>query len=181
MARELQPCGTNAAYRRHRYYNEPACPECRTAATVYEIARLRKHGGGPRKIAQCGTHSGYVRHIRNREPTCLPCRKAHVSAVVESKRKVRRQKRRGNISAVIDDYAETYGPMQLRELVMLIQLRHDIKEESIRRAANRMMSTGRLIRGVDIVTSSDSVAALGRVPSGMRVAYTVLPEAGWVA
>lgn len=29
--RELQPCGTAAAYQRHRRYNEPICEPCMTA------------------------------------------------------------------------------------------------------------------------------------------------------
>ncbi len=170
---ELQPCGTNAAYRRHRYYGEQACRECLNATTVYEVARHRRLGIGPRYVAQCGTHSGYTKHIRNGETACLPCRKAHVVAVIESRDKMRRKKRRGTIPTVIEDYVETYGPMELRELVMLIQLRHDIPEESIRRSANRMMTSGRLIRGVDIVRGDTSEPTLGRVPSGMQVAYSV--------
>ncbi len=79
---------------------------------------------------------------------------------------------RGTIPTVIADYIETYGPMELRELVMLIRLRHDIEESSIRRAANRMMSNGRLVRGVDIVTDDDRAATLNRCPTGQYAAYT---------
>lgn len=181
MAPELKPCGTNAAYRRHRYYNEPACRECLAAATVYEVARLRRLGIGPRKVAQCGTHSGYVKHIRNGEPACLPCRRAHVVANIESREKVRRRKRRGPIPDVVADYVETYGPMDLRELVMLVQLRHDIAESSIRRAANRMMTSGRLIRGVDIVIYDDRTTTLAQGPTQTTVDYTVQPDTVWVA
>lgn len=40
--RELQPCGTNAAYNRHRYHGEETCPPCRRASADYE--RWRKYG-----------------------------------------------------------------------------------------------------------------------------------------
>ena len=181
MSRVLQPCGTYAAYRRHRYNKEPACTACTDAAAEYELARQRSIGIGPHDIAECGTHSGYCRHIRLREPTCEPCREAHVKANITYRQVAYLRLRRGKIPDVIADYVETFGPIELRELVLLIQLRHDIEEGSIRRAANRMMSNGRLIRGVDIVTGDDRAAALGRVPSVLDVPYAAQAEAGWVA
>ncbi len=181
MSRVLQPCGTVAARSRHIVNGEDICDLCRVAVNEYEERRRRRAGQQAHAPSECGTHSGYCRHIYLNEPTCTPCKAAHVAAVTVSQRKVRHRKRRGTIPTVIADYVETHGPMQLRELVMLIRLRHDIEEGSIRRAANRMMSNGSLIRGVDIVTGGDRAAALGRVPSVLDVPYAAQAEAGWVA
>lgn len=35
-ARELEPCGTNAAYQRHRRHGEVTCQECRDAVAANE-------------------------------------------------------------------------------------------------------------------------------------------------
>ena len=32
---ELMPCGTDAAYRRHRRHGEEACPACKEAHSLY--------------------------------------------------------------------------------------------------------------------------------------------------
>lgn len=40
MARELRPCGTPAAYRRHLRNGEPACGECLVAVADQKMARL---------------------------------------------------------------------------------------------------------------------------------------------
>lgn len=77
MTRELKPCGTPAAYRRHLRHGEYPCEACREA----ELERNRKHG--PFRPAVCGTPSGYNRHLKRREQACDACRKAHNTAVVE--------------------------------------------------------------------------------------------------
>lgn len=146
VARELKPCGTHAAYRRHHYNKESACRLCTDAATEYEIARQRKKGNRPRQVAECGTHSGYIRHLRLKEDTCNPCRQAHVKAVLASRRKIRQMKRRGTIADILQDYVETYAPLDVPELVMLIQLRHNIPTSSIRKQTYRMLGDGRLNR-----------------------------------
>jgi hypothetical protein len=52
---ELKPCGTHAAYYRHRRRGEPACPPCLAAhsayTTAWEAANPRK-AGQPRKRRQ---------------------------------------------------------------------------------------------------------------------------------
>lgn len=68
---KLRPCGTEAAYRRHRYNGEVPCDECRTAHTNY----LRD---GPPKLPPlerdpCGTPGAYRRHLRRGEVTCRAC------------------------------------------------------------------------------------------------------------
>lgn len=40
MARELKPCGTPAAYRRHLRKGEPACAECLAAVAAQKMASL---------------------------------------------------------------------------------------------------------------------------------------------
>lgn len=74
MARELQPCGTVAAYVRHGRAGEEACQACRDA----QADRCRKPGG--RRLRdidpECGTVHAYWRHQRRDEDTCVPCKAA---------------------------------------------------------------------------------------------------------
>lgn len=69
--RELKPCGTPAAYRRHLRYGEPIDDACRDA----ENARNRQPGGKPRQPAQHGTVSKYHRGCR-----CVDCTRANTDA-----------------------------------------------------------------------------------------------------
>jgi len=46
MPKRVQPCGTNAAYKRHVRAGEPACNQCLKAHTLYERERL----GGPTNL-----------------------------------------------------------------------------------------------------------------------------------
>ena len=50
------------------------------------------------------------------------------------------------IAEVVTDYVETYRPLDVAELVMLIQLRHQIPTVSIRSQTYRMLRDGRLHR-----------------------------------
>ena len=178
---DLHPCGTTTGYYRHWHAKEPACRGCKTAVAVYQNQRRRAAGMKPRTAPMCGTDSGYSLHMRNRDDPCRLCKDAHAAyrnAWIEAKH---RRARRGTIPAVIGDYVETYGPMDLRELVLLIRLRHDIGEASIRRAVARMLNDGRLTRGVDIVTDDGRPAALPRCVTDESVGYPVQLEAGWVA
>lgn len=68
MARELKPCGTSAAYRRHLRRDETPCEAC----TAAEAERSRPVGAPPRKKAEHGTQSKYSAGCR-----CEPCRDAH--------------------------------------------------------------------------------------------------------
>lgn len=174
-------CGTIGGYAQHHRDNELACQSCKDATATYERNRRRKRGIRPRSLLECGTFSGYTAHYRKGDTPCRACMDAHNEYQRRYRAKVKLEKRRGSIPTVIADYIETYGPMELRELVLFIQLRHDIAELSIRRAANRMMKNGQLVRGVDIVTATPSVALPGRVATGQYGAYSVQPETGWVA
>ncbi len=51
------------------------------------------------------------------------------------------------ISETIADYVETYRPLDVAELVLLIQLRHSIPETTIRSQTYRMLRDGRIDRG----------------------------------
>lgn len=77
MPRELQPCGTPAAYTRHRRRGEPvddACAEARKAEKRTQYA----NGSVPRGPLQpCGTNAAYERHRWHGEPIDEGCREAH--------------------------------------------------------------------------------------------------------
>lgn len=69
--KELRPCGTPAAARRHQRAGEKPCEAC-----------LEAQRGGPRKpvkVARCGTRSGYVAHRARGEDACPPCRAANAA------------------------------------------------------------------------------------------------------
>lgn len=77
MPRELKPCGTAAAFRRHLRHEEQPCEAC------YEAERERQresHGWKPLRPARCGTVSGYRRHLRAGERACAECRAANAAA-----------------------------------------------------------------------------------------------------
>jgi hypothetical protein len=70
------PCGTNAAYTRHKRAGEPACKACLAAHTAYTIAYERAHRiTTPPKA--CGTYGGYKRHNRAKTLPCQPCLEAN--------------------------------------------------------------------------------------------------------
>ena len=75
MSRELQPCGTRAAYKRHLRRGEEPCRECREAARRADRGRKRNRAQ-PRELQPCGTYAAYMRHLRRREEPCGACREA---------------------------------------------------------------------------------------------------------
>lgn len=80
--RELQPCGTPAAYRRHIYYKEIACDECLKAWA--KAQRDRSRG-----FKLCGSEAAYHRHMKDGEKPCRACKKARAKEV-----QIRRRKKR---------------------------------------------------------------------------------------
>lgn len=71
--RELQPCGTDAAYRRHVAAGEIACVAC-VEAHNKKAKTYRK----PKRVLKgCGTNAGWAVHRRAKEEPCDPCRIAH--------------------------------------------------------------------------------------------------------
>jgi len=93
----------------------------------------------------CGTNAAYQQHYLNGNKPCRPCKAAKAVD-----RHTRYWKAKGgepfaNTSTrVITDHLQTYGHMPIRELAFLIQHRHDIQYETIRRAVHRMIRDGRL-------------------------------------
>jgi len=80
MARELKPCGTNAAYARHVEAGEQPCEACKEAHAAYNRARYRVMSGPAYYPAArrtgCGSPNGYQRHRRRREDVCPECQAA---------------------------------------------------------------------------------------------------------
>lgn len=77
--RQLKPCGTEAAYRRHARHGENACAECLAAHRVYHriYQRTVRAGRPVRQLKPCGTRAAYDRHLRRGERACFPCRLAN--------------------------------------------------------------------------------------------------------
>ena len=89
-----------------------------------------------------GTRRGAERHYEIGEKPCEPCR---LDRNEYAKASYRRNHSLPNFTTrIILDHLETFGPMSIQELTWLIQRRHDIKSETIRRAVHRMVSDWRL-------------------------------------
>ena len=71
MSRELQPCGTRAAYQRHMRRGEQPCKACREANRTRALEEWRK-----RNAQSCGTNAGYQRHVKAGERPCAACKRA---------------------------------------------------------------------------------------------------------
>lgn len=91
--RQLKPCGTIAAYERHRKYDEPICADCQKAKFEYD--QSRRTPKPPREIP-CPSAAGYQMHRRRGETPCEGCRAAHSKANKES-----RQRRFSNQKMVV--------------------------------------------------------------------------------
>lgn len=72
--RELQPCGTPAAYRRHVYHGEIACAKCLKAWSKAQRDRRPPSTNPPLKPH--GTIAAYRRHRRAKKKPCKLCRAA---------------------------------------------------------------------------------------------------------
>lgn len=78
VSRELHPCGTPAAYRRHQRAGETPCEDCQQARRDYV---RRRYGNARPESARkpappCGTPAAYQRHRRYGEEACRPCKDA---------------------------------------------------------------------------------------------------------
>lgn len=96
MARELKPCGTVAAYRRHCVRKEEACAPCKEAMRLCGEQRRKNPPECPRKLAPCGTYGGAQRHARRKEEPCGPCLVARRErkSVYEAAARAAKQERR---------------------------------------------------------------------------------------
>lgn len=73
-ARELKPCGTHAAYRRHIAHGEDPCEACLEAEREYKRNRRAEKGSKPRgELRPCGTTAAYERHVYHGEVPCDAC------------------------------------------------------------------------------------------------------------
>jgi hypothetical protein len=137
-------CGTISGYTTHHVKGEPRCQDCKDAVAAYERRRRRDRGINPPGVAECGTYSGFTSHNKRREEPCRSCKDAHNEYQRRYRAKVRLRERRGTIIEVIADYAETYRPVSVSELVLLIRLRHDLKPSTIKRTVYKMLRDGHL-------------------------------------
>jgi hypothetical protein len=73
----LLPCGTPAAYARHRKHGEEPCEACMIANRLRNRDRYQQQllgGKVVRKpLAPCGTHAAYTRHKKRGEPIDEVC------------------------------------------------------------------------------------------------------------
>lgn len=94
MAPALKPCGTHAAYARHRARGEEPCQPCREAERSYQRGEVRS----PRPADVCGTRAGYQRHRYRREQACLACCDA-AAEYVRQRREEQKRKRAASAAA----------------------------------------------------------------------------------
>jgi hypothetical protein len=81
---DLKPCGTYAAYLRHRRHGEKACDACQEAQLVYRAEQRRKLAAKkpPRALKPCGTYGAFQRHVKRGEDpdqACVDARNAYVA------------------------------------------------------------------------------------------------------
>lgn len=73
-----QPCGTEAAYQRHRRHREDACDACLKAHAEHRrTTKASLVPGKNRKPIAHGTAAGYQQHIYRAETACVACLEAH--------------------------------------------------------------------------------------------------------
>ena len=138
----LRPCGTEAAYARHRLRGEPSCDECKAGVAVARNEQRRAKGIAPRLAPRHGTYSGYIR-LHSGAKACRPCLDAHAAYLREWRAKVRRRVRRGKWIDVAYDYLETHGPIEMAPLIEMIQERHpEAVRDTIRQSVNRFVQDG---------------------------------------
>ncbi len=140
----LRPCGTEAAYARHRRRGEPTCATCKAGVTDARRQQRRAKGIRPRTTPQHGTYSGYIRlHAATGAEPCLPCLDAHATYLREWRARGRRRDRRGSWVEVALDYLETHGPIEMTQLIEAIQERHpEVVRDTIRQSVNRFVQDG---------------------------------------
>lgn len=85
--RELKPCGTRAAYDRHRRNGETPCDDCRDAANEQRRQKEAAQQAKQKPPAKCGTMRGYRVHRRRGEDPCKACSAANAERVRQVREK----------------------------------------------------------------------------------------------
>lgn len=71
MSREVKPCGTRAAYYRHKRNGETPCQACVDAKRAADRETWHR-----RPDPSCGSYGAYQRHLKAGEEPCDACRRA---------------------------------------------------------------------------------------------------------
>lgn len=118
-ARQLQPCGTWAAYKRHHYHAEPACDACREAARererVQRRTRYRKESPEvrERRLARVRAAARAKRVTpRDRMDSCAWCGATFTTSSANKKfceRRCQRAEKRWRDSLYLPNAAPAYG------------------------------------------------------------------------
>jgi len=136
---------------RHHKNSEKPCDACLVAMRpIWAATDLKRRRRRVELETPCGTYVAYRRHLRRGEPIDEACRLAVNRAQRVWYHDHRRRVRRGTLKAVVADYLETHGLVEMRELVVLIQYRHpDITHRQVRDAVKGLRNDGMVVSEVD--------------------------------
>lgn len=144
----MKPCGTEAAYYRHRYRGEEPCAEDRQAVAEIERARKRAKGRRARRKPRCGTRSGYEAHLNAGTTPCRGCKDAHAEAQAEWRRGRSNSSRhdKATLGDLIVDLLETHGrPLTTENLTdFIVDIRGAAKQGTVRSTLLRLAKDGRV-------------------------------------
>ena len=144
MPRELKPCGTYAAYERHRVYGEDPCELCADAMRARSrVLYARRKGGRVRRWGppRCGTSSGWVKHMGDGTAPCDACREAHRLAMANHRARRRDPIRQPD--AIVDMLVTQDRWLSTAVLVdLVLDLHPEWSAAALRRAADRLASRG---------------------------------------
>ncbi len=136
---------------RHHKNSEQPCELCLVAMRpIWAATDLKRRRRRVELETPCGTYVAYRRHLRRGEPVDEACRLAVNVAQSVWYHNHRRRVRRGTLKAVVADFLETHGLVEMRELVVLIQYRHpDITHRQVRDAVKGLRKSGLVVSEVD--------------------------------
>lgn len=134
MARRLKPCGTEAAYYRHRRAGETPCDAC-----VDGLAEARLNRGvtkRKRRPSRHGTNSMYVQGCR-----CDDCRSGHAAYMREYNAGRQRAVAENTRDVIIDQMLTDGRPMAAAVIIDKILDRHPDKSPAALSAALTRLGT----------------------------------------
>lgn len=155
----MKPCGTEAAYYRHRYRGETPCPEDVQAVAQESRRRAREKGVPPLRKAKHGTTSKYVAGCR-----CAFCRDAQTEYMRtwragKPKVPTRRERKAWLMRMDILDRLEMEGWVSTAMLAM----EHGASLDSVERVLRRLRAEGLVVsRRVDLAYSEKAKAMESR-------------------